>query len=341
MAPPKPRPAAGAPLAGEDAAIERIANAMRRASGPPPPGQIWIGDDAAVVPAPGGPLVLATDAAVAGVHADLSLVGLDDLGWKAFTAAVSDVGAMGARPLHALVTLCVPPGTDLDALAGGVAEASAEWRCPVVGGDLSTAGQVVVSVAVTGLLDGDRPPVTRGGASPGDRLLVTGPLGGSAAGLRLLRERAGAASGGGSGGRPRAETGAEERAETAVLVDAHRRPRARPAEGQAARLAGASAMIDVSDGLSIDLHRLADASGVGFRLDGVPVAAGATQQEALGGGEDYELVLATPDPSGLASAFASAGLRPPVPIGRCTADPAERLLAGEPLPRLGWQHPVD
>ncbi|MGH9093234.1 MAG: AIR synthase related protein, partial [Acidimicrobiales bacterium] len=146
--------AGGSRPAGEDAVLARVANSMRAASGPVQPGEIWIGDDAAVVAPPAGMLVLATDAAVAGVHADLSLVGLDDLGWKALTAAVSDLGAMGARPLHALVTACAPPGTDLDLLAAGVAQASAAWACPVVGGDLSTASEVVVSVAVTGTLDG-------------------------------------------------------------------------------------------------------------------------------------------------------------------------------------------
>jgi len=330
VAPPKPRPAYPFLPDGEDSAIERIGDYMRSVSGLPPRGQIWIGDDAAVVPAPSGPLVLATDSVVAGVHADLSLVGVDDLGWKAVTAAVSDIGAMGARPLQALVTLCVPPGTDLDTLVAGVAEASAEWTCTVVGGDLSTAGQVVVSVAVTGALEGALPAVTRGGASPGDSLFVTGTLGASAAGLRILRERTGGVL---RGRRPPV-------AETAALVDAHRRPRARLAEGQVARLAGARAMIDVSDGLSIDMYRLAGASKVGFQLDVVPVAAGATLPEALGGGEDYELVIATPDPEGLMAAFAATGLRAPVPIGRCTADPLERVLDREPLPRLGWQHPI-
>jgi len=330
VAPYKPRPTNPLLPDGEDSAIERIAIQMRRVSGAPPQGEIWIGDDAAVVPSPRGLLVLATDAAVAGVHADLSLVGLDDLGWKAMTAAVSDIGAMGARPLHALVTLCVPPGTDLDALVAGVAEASAEWRCTVVGGDLSTAGQVVASVAVTGVLDGALPAVTRGGASPGDRLFVTGALGASAAGLRILRRRARGVSG---GRQPAVD-------ESATLIHAHRRPRARLVEGQVARLAGARAMIDVSDGLSIDMYRLAGASGVGFQLDAVPVAPGATLPEALGGGEDYELVVATADPDGLVAAFSAAGLRPPVPIGRCTADPLERVLDREPLPRLGWQHPI-
>jgi thiamine-monophosphate kinase len=99
-------------------------------------------------------------------------------------------------------------------------------------------------------------------------------------------------------------------------------------------------MIDVSDGLALDLHRLADASGVGFRLDDVPVAQGATLDEALGGGEDYELVLAL-SPSALdevESSFRKAGLRSPVKIGVVVADPTERTLRGRPLEPLGWQH---
>jgi len=332
VVPPKPRPAVGrSPTGvadprgepgGEDAIVAHLAQILGAASGPAGPGEIWIGDDAAVVGAPEGRLVLATDAAVAGVHADLSLVGLGDLGWKALTAAVSDVGAMGARPLQALVTLCAPFGTDLDALTAGMAEASARWACPVVGGDLSTADQVVVSVAVSGVLEGPSPPVTRAGASPGDLIFVTGPLGGSAAGLRLLR------GGGGTG-----DSGAEE-----ALVRAHRRPEARLMEGAAARRAGAEAMIDVSDGLSIDLHRMADASGVGFHLDSVPVAPGATRDEALSGGEDYELVVATTDPDALAAVYAEEGLRPPIVMGRCVADRGDRRLKGDPLPRTGWEH---
>ncbi|HVX23605.1 MAG TPA: thiamine-phosphate kinase [Acidimicrobiales bacterium] len=323
MASPKPRPAAGALPASEDCAIERLGQLMRSAAGRPPAGQVWIGDDAAVVPPPVGNLVLSTDAAVAGVHADLDLVGLDDLGWKALTAAVSDLGAMGAVPSWALVTLCLPPGTDLDRLGRGLADASAAWACPVVGGDLTTADQLVVSVSVVGDLVDDRPPVTRSGASAGDTVAVTGPLGASAAGLRLLRDAH-------AGGRDAA----------GPLVAAHRRPTARLAEGRAARDAAATAMMDVSDGLALDLHRLADASGVGFVLDRVPVAEGATMDEAVGGGEDYELLVVTDRPDRLDAVFAAAGLREPVRIGRCVHDPATRLLDGRPLPRLGWQHPL-
>lgn len=299
--------------------MRRIAEVFGRSGGMPPAGDVWIGDDAAVVAVPRGRLVFSTDAAVAGVHADLRVTGLDDLGWKALTATVSDIGAVGARPSYAVVDFCVPPGTDLVLLATGVAAAAEEWACPVVGGDVTTASDVVVSVAAIGVLEGESPPVLRSGASPGDRLVVTGPLGGSAAGLRLLR----------SGIR-----------EPASAIVAHARPRARIAEGIVARDAGATAMMDVSDGLALDLHRLAEASGVGVVLHTVPVAQGATEEEALGGGEDFELVLAVPDTSVLADAFASAGLRPPIEIGRCSADPLERTLRGRPLEPVGFQHAI-
>jgi thiamine-monophosphate kinase len=319
------RPIAGqfSTPASEDAVVARIAAALAATSGRAPAGEVWIGDDAAVVGAPGGPLVLATDACVAGVHADLALVGVDDLGWKALTATISDIAAVGARPCHSVVAVCAPRGTDVDRLMAGVGAAAARWRCPVVGGDVTTAGQVVVSVTATGVLEGPQPPVLRSGASAGDCLVVTGPLGGSAAGLRVLR-----------GGGPSGE-------HDAALVASHRRPLARLAEGAAAREAGATAMMDVSDGLALDAHRLATASDVGFALDAIPVAPGATEEEALGGGEDYELLIAVDDPERLAAAFAASGLRPPVLLGRCTRDPTERTFRGRPLAPAGYQHALE
>jgi thiamine-monophosphate kinase len=177
---------------------------------------------------------------------------------------------------------------------------------------------------VMGTVDGGT-PVPRSGAAAGDVILVTGPCGGSAAGLRVLRSGA--------------EVAGLDPVE-AALAAAYRRPVARLVEGEAARLAGASAMIDVSDGLALDLHRLADVSGVGFILDSVPVAEGATPEDALGGGEDYELVVVIG--AGLADAcarsWAGAGLRPLHRIGVVTADPTERTLRGRHLAQLGWQH---
>jgi thiamine-monophosphate kinase len=326
---PRGRSETGGGNDGEFSAIERL---RRRLPGPPA-GEVWIGDDAAVLGPTPGRLLLTTDLSVAGVHADLELIGLDDLGWRALAAAISDVAAMGGRPDGAVVAVAGPPETDLDLLYEGIAASSETHRCPVVGGDLSNSDVLVLAVTVLGHVEGEPGPVLRGGARAGDHLLVTGPLGAAAAGLRVLRARRRS----GSGSRPHESTGIGSPQDESVQM-AHRRPRARVAEGEAARLAGATAMVDVSDGLLADLGHLADASGVGYRLDRVPVSPGATTEEALGGGEDYELVVATGDPRRLEAALAAAGLRPPVVIGVCGANPAERTLAGEPTTALGWQH---
>jgi thiamine-monophosphate kinase len=316
---------------GEFAAIARIA---RRLPGPPP-GELWLGDDAAVLGEVAGSLVLSTDLAVAGVHGDLGLIGIDDFGWRAFAGALSDLAAMGADPLRAVVAVAGPASTDLDLLYEGLAACADAHGCPIVGGDLAAAGPagtLVVAVTVTGTVEGGPPPVTRAGASAGDALFVTGALGASAAGLRRLRAVPG---GGGDDGHPGAGAGAV----AGTVGDAHRRPVARLAAGRCARLAGVGAMVDVSDGLSADLRHLAEASGIGVAVDDVPVAAGATLDEALGGGEDYELVMAAADPDGLVAAFAEAGLAPPVRIGSCLADPQVCTLRGAPMPALGWEHP--
>jgi len=303
-------------LSGEFAAIERlVAHLPRLTDDAAGRGEVWIGDDTAVIPMPAAPwLLLAADAVVAGVHADLRLTTLADLGWKALAVNLSDIAAMGGTPGHALVTVAGPPDTDLEALYQGLGQAAGTFGCPVVGGDLTNAPALVVSVAITGT--STRPPVLRGGARPGDGIWVTGPLGGSAAGLRLLRR--------------------DPAATPPALRTAHARPVPRLAEGQAAVVAGATAMIDVSDGLAAELAHLADSSGVGFDIEEVPVVPGATPDEALGGGEDYELLFCAPDADRVRQAFAS--LRPPVRIGTCVASPEHRRFAGRPLEGRGWQH---
>jgi thiamine-monophosphate kinase len=109
-------------------------------------------------------------------------------------------------------------------------------------------------------------------------------------------------------------------------------------EGQLAARCGATAMIDVSDGLAIDLHRLADASRVGFAIDEVPVSIGATLDEAIAGGEDYELLFAAPAAAAITTAFSEAGLAVPTRIGSVLADSGSRTCMGENLPAIGWQH---
>ena len=254
--------------------------------------------------------------AVLGVHLDESLFPLEDLGFKAVAAAVSDLAAMGGRPKGAVIAVSSPPGTDLEELHRGIADAAVITACPIVGGDLTRGRDVSVAVTVFGECPG-KGAVLRSGARPGEKILVTGPLGRSAAGLR--RRRAGAPL-------------------TDELVVAHRRPWPRLAEGVAARSAGASAMMDLSDGLGLDLNRLADASNVGFVLDDVPVADGATLEEAISGGEDYELLIVTANLERLRMIFADRGLRQPLVIGWTVPDVASRTLRGEKFERLGWQH---
>jgi thiamine-monophosphate kinase len=274
---------------------------LRRRLPPAGPGEVWIGDDAAVLRPPDGPLLLAADALVEGLHWDPSLAGPDDAGWKALAVNVSDLAAMGGRPLHCVVTVAVPAGRagDLDRLYDGLEAAAKAFDCPIVGGDLTGGPALVVTVAVTGTVD-DGDPVLRSGARPGDLLLVTGALGAASAALR------------------------ERRAMPRVTP--------RVAEGTAARQGGATAMLDLSDGLLMDLRRLAEASGVGVVVDDVPVAGGASREDALSGGDDYELLFAAP------SVPAFPGLAAPVVIGRCTADAAERRLGDGPLPEGGWEH---
>jgi len=328
----------------EDEMLERIRRTL--GGGIEPTG---LRDDAAVIGVPGGgSLVVSTDSVVAGVHVDLTLCSPADVGWKALMGAVSDLAAMGARPLGALVALCVPESAgDGELTLGvveGVAEASRQSGCAIVGGDLSAGGVLTVVVTVMGTVDGGT-AVERAGAKPGDAICLTGPCGSSAAGLRVLRARYEMQGGVGpavSEGPAVSADGGPERA----LAAAYRRPVARLAEGEVARLAGAHAMIDVSDGLALDLHRLADASGVGFALDdvgvAVAVAQGASLEEGLGGGEDYELIVAIGprEVDDYIARCTRAGLRPPLRIGVIEADATSRRLGDQELGRLGWQHAV-
>ncbi len=315
---------------GEDEFVLLDRLRRRFAGGPVAPvaGDLGIGDDAAAVTLRHpGRVVLSTDLVVEGVHVDRALSSPADIGWKSLMVTVSDLAAMGAGADYVLLSVAAPTGFPLDGLADGVAEAAAAAGCRVVGGDLSASPVLVVSVTAVGSVPDDGAPLLRrGGARPGDTLVVTGPLGASAAGLRLL----GSGGSGGAGGDP---------AEGAAAV-AHRRPVARLAEGAVARLARATAAVDVSDGLVADTVHVAEASGVGLELvvGTDAVAHGATRDEALTGGEDYELVVATGDPDGLATAFATAGLRAPVTIGRCTDRVGVWTLDGGRLPEGGWRH---
>jgi thiamine-monophosphate kinase len=298
---------------------------LTRAGFGPEAGEIHLGDDAAVLraPAPGQDLVFCTDAAVAGVHADLGLLSPADLGWRATVATLSDLAAMGAAPWRLVVSVASNDSAPVAAIMEGVVEAAERFACAVVGGDVSSSATPCVVVAALGLVP-EGCALTRSGAEAGDALFVTGPLGASAAGLRLLR----------------AGEAGELDDEVAGLIGSHRRPLPRITAGLAARAAGCSAAIDVSDGLGRDLERLARASGVGVELAQLPTASGSTGEEALGGGEDYELLLATRDPGALLAAFAAAGLAAPLEIGVLVAEKDRFSLTGQPMAPEGFRHEI-
>ena len=283
--------------------------------------EVWIGDDAAVISSTGpDQLIVSTDSVVQGVHFDLDFFGLDDVGWKALSAAASDMAAMAVAPHRALVAVTAPAGADIDLLYLGISQAAKQLSCPVVGGDLSQSPAnypvLVLTVTVLGWAGGKR-TILRSGARPGDVIYLTRPLGASAAGLEHLLK----------GGDPEAP-----------IARPHLRPIARIAEGIAAAAGGATAMMDISDGFGLDLHRLADASEIGFEIDEIPIADGATFEQAAGGGEDYELLFTAPDPQALVESFRSAGLDTPILVGRCVQPGTRKLKGNSDLPATGWQH---
>lgn len=291
-------------------------------------GTIGIGDDAAVFPAPEGQLVMTTDTLVEGVDFSLDYFSGADLGWKALAVNVSDMAAMGAEPSRAVATLCMPPETTVGFVSGlidGIAEGAATWGVEVVGGDLSSAEMISLGVCLLGHCVA---PVLRSGATPGDAVLVSGALGGSFGGLFLLQA---------------------DPAATGPLVERHRRPQPRLELSRALATLPLTSMIDVSDGLIVDLGHLMTASAAGcrverelipFDVDLVPAGLVDPQGAALFGGEDFELLFTVPE--GSVRQATDAGERIGVAItqiGTVTDDGC--LLddiAFEDLEDEGWDH---
>ncbi len=279
---------------GETAVLARI---IPRLPGTPA-ALVGPGDDAAVIVSPDGRFVVTTDMMVHGPDFRLAWSSPADLGWKAAATNLSDVAAMGARPTALVVAIAAPPATTvefLEAFADGFREACAELApgCGVVGGDLSVSDALTIAVTAFGDLEG-RAPVLRSGARPGDIVAVSGALGEAAEGLRLLF------TAGVVDGHPDAAAAERVAREHPQAIAAQRRPRPPIADGPAAAIAGATAMLDVSDGLARDAARIAEASGVALALEGL------TEQQ-FRGAEDHGLLATFPAGVDLPGGFRAIG----------------------------------
>lgn len=287
------------------------------------------GDDAAVLQAAGGRIVATVDTLVQGPDFRLEWTGGHELGWKSAAVNLADVAAMGCRPTALLVALTLPADTRVGFvtdLADGLRDACAQLApgCAIEGGDLAVSPTLTVAVTALGVPDGID-PVTRAGARPGDVLALAGDAGRAARGLRVLFEhftdRAGRAI-------PLDRTRLTD-ADTRD-VDAQLRPRPPVRLGPVAARAGATAMMDVSDGLALDATRLAEASGVTCDID--PATLGPDPATALGGGEDHALLAAFPLGRALPTGFRVIGSVGPRGTHALT-------VAGRPYTRRGGWDP--
>lgn len=287
------------------------------------------GDDSAVISAPDGRFTVTTDTLIEGHDFKLDWSTGYDLGWKAVASNLADVAAMGAVPTALVVALSVPgttPVTWLEHFADGLKAACLALApgCGVVGGDLAASEQVMISVAAHGSLEG-REPVLRSGAQVGDIVAVAGTLGRAAAGLALLE----------SGNRDAVSAYDD-------LVNIQRRPNPPIQAGIAAAIAGATAMLDLSDGLARDAARISKASSVTIQIDPLQLqgfeavleesarAIAANPRDwVIGGGEDHSLLATFPAGATLPRAFKPIGVV--LPQG-----PAPVMLGAQALPERGW-----
>ena len=297
------------------------------------------GDDAAVTRCD-GVTVTSVDGFVEGVHFRLATTSMRDLGHKCLAGATSDIAAMGAGPGEVYFVLALPEHLapeEVTDFAEGAEALAADLGFVVCGGDLSRSHELVVSVTATGHARDEAELVSRDGARPGDRVGVTGALGGAGAGLILLERKLGGLD---------AETGA-------ALIARQLRPRPAIEAGRALARAGVHAMIDVSDGIASDCARIADRSGVRVEvlLPDLPVEEGVAAVAELAAmdpielaataGEDYELLVTVPEEGApRAEAAAEEAGTSLTWIGRVREGSGVRLLGEDGTERSlrGWDH---
>ncbi len=351
---------------GEFGLIGRIKKlALRKPSSAP----VGIGDDAAALKLSASHILLATtDLLIEGVHFDLAYTDFSSLGWKAAAVNLSDIAAMGGVPRYCLTALGIPAGVSVEQVLEFYRGFNALLRAhaaTLAGGDTCSSGRgLFISVTALGEVEPKR-IITRAGAKPGDRIYVTGTLGDSAAGLELLRSGVRSKESGVRSknlksairtpctrGSTRKRWAQAPQSAIEKLIARHLRPAPRVEWGRKLALSGcANAMIDLSDGLSSDLARICEQSGVGADIvaHGIPLSAALRAlsgklarpalQYALSGGEDYELLFTVPP----ARVKKLCSLKLPVTeIGSITSGKTLSLADArgrkKPLPPAGYDH---
>jgi thiamine-monophosphate kinase len=290
---------------GERALLERIrARAARSSTGGL---RLGIGDDCALLaPRAGEEIAVTTDLSIAGRHFRLDWHTPESVGHRALARGLSDLAAMGARPVAAFLSLGVPRELTIrqgrgepwvEGFLRGLLELAERHKVPLAGGDLGESPLVLADIVLVGAVPRGK-ALLRSGARPGDQLYVTGALGGAAHGLAALENLATSVAGSqvGCGKSTARPPRIPKRLET--MLAPHLWPEPRIAQGLWLRSRGlASAALDVSDGLSTDLAHLCEESGVAAELEAasLPRHAGASMEEALNGGEDYELLFTAPE----------------------------------------------
>ncbi len=325
---------------GEGAELALLRMIRRRVpAGSRPEVRLGIGDDCALLrPRPGEEFAVTTDLSIAGRHFWLATHPPESIGHRALARGLSDLAAMGARPLAAFISLAVPRELSDEwtkRFFDGLLRLAEQHNATLAGGDLSEAPIPLADIVLVGSVPAGK-AMLRSAAKPGQALYVTGTLGGSAAGIVRLKETAD----------PEPRTAKRRTGDSSLKALAlHLYPQPRIAQGLWLRKHGRStAAIDISDGLSSDLMHLCEESGVSAEIDAdlLPMHPDATLDQALNGGEDYELLFTAPESARVPGVIAGV---PVTRIGRTLRRAGKRAAitlktarGSSPLPPAGWQH---